>query len=504
MALRSDTLVQGRFLPLTVLLGLGLVYAAFPTQNSTSDAYDYAACVKWQVDLWQPHHLLYNITGLGAYTLVHRLGLPVAPLELMQFLNSLFAGASLWVLWRIIAPRQKSRAVQAGLLLLAGASLGTLRYATENETYIIPLFFSLLGSYFWATFQESGQKRHLLWSSFWAAWACLYHQIHFFWWLGLLLHFLLDQKRSWKLALWFVVPALVVPLGYAVVMELQGMPLLQAHRFIFLDFYKGEVETTVTYQHFLLTGISLVRTFFEVHGRQYYLVQQNVLYILPALGTLLLLGKACLLLLPAKPRLSLPTSAFCRTHGLILLLHLLFAWFAVGNAEFMVMVPWLLALLLSCSHKLQARPLLFAGLGLFIWNMAYAVGPNYGYTYANFACTRAYVQRQPQATLLLADKNAFDAYLFYHTGQYSPRAFEISAPTPVLEQAIAEATREARPVVTDFAPQSPLLNRAWLLWSTDRQEFFSRYHLSPVTACPTFFGDKGLSQVHPEGTAGAE
>ncbi len=495
MAIQSDRFFSSRFLPLFLILGLFLVYAVFPTQNPTSDSLDYAACVKWQVDLWQPHHLLYNISGLGIYTLLQNTGIAVAPLELLQLLNSCFAGASLFVLWRILAQLQPDARIQAGLVFLAGASFGTMRYATENETYILPIFFSALGSYFWCKYQTTRKIEYILGSSFWAAVACLYHQVHFFWWLGLLLSVGITSGWNWKKISWFVLPAGVVPLGYAVVMALQHIPYSQAPRFVFLDFYKGEVESAITYKNFLLTGISLIRTFLEVHGRLYYLGKQNLFYIIPALVTSFLFSLAFRSYLRTRRNLALLHPSSFWTHAAILGMQLLFAWFAVGNAEFMVMVPILLAISLGSIKIEHPGNLFLLGTSLLLWNLAYAVLPSYFYTYTNHACTLAYVKQHPQAVLLLEDKNAFDTYLFYHTGKYHPNAYEISAPAPVLRETVAKAIQANQPVVTDFPAESSIMNRAWFLNSRNRAEFFSSYQLAPTTSCSTLFGNKGLYLV---------
>ncbi|GAB2535845.1 hypothetical protein [Rufibacter soli] len=475
--------------------GLLLVYLIFPTQNSTSDAYDYAACVRWRVDLWQPHHLLYNVTGLGLYTLFEKAGFSLPPLELLKFMNALFAGGCLWVLWRSLILLEQPPKAQAALLLLAGASLGTMRYATENETYILPVFFSLTGTFYWLRNYLKGRTKDIFWSGFWAAFACLFHQIHFFWWLGLGLSFLFVKTHPWRKAALFTLPALVVPLVYLVVLSIQGIPLSQAHRFVFLDFYKGEVETTISLHNFLLTAISLFRTFLELHGRQLFMVKVNLLYILPAIGSLSLLSWFAFRLATQWKSISLIHSFPVKIFFLILFLQLLFAWFAVGNAEFMVMVPFLVALLAGCFRFPQPQALFLTGVALFVWNMSYAVVPNFYYTFSNHACVQQFAQQYPQATLLLQDKNSFDAYLFYHTGKYHPRAFETEASPPVLQNAINLARQEKRPVVTDFSLAPPVISRAWLLRKGTAPGFFKEFQLERITSCPTFYGEKGLSHV---------
>ncbi len=57
---------KGKFLcnldqSLLVLFFIGIVYSLFPSINNTNDAYMYAADIREGIDLFYPHHLLYNV-----------------------------------------------------------------------------------------------------------------------------------------------------------------------------------------------------------------------------------------------------------------------------------------------------------------------------------------------------------------------------------------------------------------------------------------------------------
>ncbi|GGK69492.1 hypothetical protein GCM10011405_16990 [Rufibacter glacialis] len=465
------------------------MYVLLPTQNSSSDAYDYAASVRWQEDLWQPHHLLYNVTGLGLYTLLQNLGFKVAPLPLLQFLNGVLAAGSLVVLWRVLAQLQPSVKVQAGLVLLAGASFGTMRYATENETYVLPLFFSGLGSLYWLRYHHKGQASDLVWSSFWAAFACLYHQVHFFWWLGLFFSSVFFSTHKKRLVLvWFGLPALVVPLGYAVALLLQEIPFTQALTFVFKGFYQGQVDTQITYKNFLLTGISFGRTFLEVHGRIPFLLKHHWVYIMFGMTTLVLGALFLKRIKIGRNWENLRHRPVFKTHGGIMGLQLLFAWFAVGNAEFMVMVPWLMAVLLACGTYHRSRALFLAGSGLLVWNLSFGLVPLHLYSFTNFPCLSQVVLQQPKATFFLQDENGFDTFFFYHTGHYPAHTYETEAAPEVLTQALAVARAQGQPVLTDFNQEPAVLSRKWFVARPFAASFFKNYRLTPIASCPTFYG----------------
>ena len=79
---------------------------------------------------------------------------------------------------------------------LSGLSFSVVRYATENETYIVPLFFALLASYNYLKFITTGRNRYALYAGIWAAISVLFHQTYIFWWLGLLIGFMIEKRKK--------------------------------------------------------------------------------------------------------------------------------------------------------------------------------------------------------------------------------------------------------------------------------------------------------------------
>ncbi|MFY7847612.1 MAG: hypothetical protein ACOVSS_01005, partial [Bacteroidia bacterium] len=131
--------MQRNLIPdLPLVIAFGLLYLLLPTTNPSLDAWGYAADIRWNGELWSAHHLLYNawgrwLTGLFGteYTL-----------RLMQANNAVFATAALWCL-RTVLQRVNPAFSTAGLIF-TGASFGFMRFAVENETYIMPLFFGMV------------------------------------------------------------------------------------------------------------------------------------------------------------------------------------------------------------------------------------------------------------------------------------------------------------------------------------------------------------------------
>lgn len=108
-------------------------------------------------------------------------------LAALKILNAIAFGGCLLVLRNLLRQVGGITAPVAGWLLVVGSSFGMLRFATENETYILPLLFSLLASRSWWRAVLENKYRQWVAAGAWAAVAALFHQIHAFWWLALLL-----------------------------------------------------------------------------------------------------------------------------------------------------------------------------------------------------------------------------------------------------------------------------------------------------------------------------
>ncbi|MCD8263818.1 MAG: hypothetical protein LUD02_06360 [Tannerellaceae bacterium] len=259
------------------------------------------------------------------------------------------------------------------LLILLGSCFGFIRYATEGETYILPLFFSLWASYS-ALQQKSIFKVALL-----ASIACLFHQIHFFWWLGLLF-FSLSSFPGNKLKNFFLysLPSWIVPVAYFLAFYFIENDSTHLVEFIFHDYMKYEdVRFDLNYLSIFLTPISFIRTFFQVHGYMYPLVlKYKMLWCVVAISiSLFLVG--CYKLKDIKVRKNSCTieRKFALSHLLIFILQLLFAFISDGNAEFMVMLPFALCLYLFFAFDFRNLFISYFAASIFLWNICLSVIP---------------------------------------------------------------------------------------------------------------------------------
>lgn len=399
-----------------------------------------------------------------------------------------------------------------------------LRFATENETYIQPLLLALLASQAWGRAIGLPARRMggLLLAGTLAALACLLHQLMVWWWLGLLLGLRPWQSpRALRGTLAYLLPAGLVPLAYAWVLLGQGQPLGLGSllRFALHDYVAGGAQVSIGFKSLLLTAINLVRTAGQVHGnllpllRHWPLALGTVALACFALGIYAVLG---LRVSTAKLRLNTapgapPAAALVRrTHGVIFLLHLLFAAQAAGNAEFMVMLPALAALAGAGGALAAWAPRRVAALGaaLLGWNLTFGLVPAHRLVYTDAgAALRARVRAQPRAWFLLLDPNLLRNQLHYYTSQPvgPPRvagAPALWAQRPGQSPASFRAWLATRlaagdTVYTDALGGYQPLDRAQLALAYDNAALLKDFEQVKTDSFPTFFGPRYLTQLRP-------
>lgn len=483
------------------MLGLTALALALPTRNSTLDAWYYAACVRWHRDLLLPHHLLYNPLGLGWVRL-----LPGAPdvLASLKVLNALLFGGCLLALRPLLRAVNPAAPV-AVLLFITGASFGLLRFATENEVYLAPLLLSLLGSGAWARWAQTRRWPPLLLAGTFTAAACLLHQLHVWWWLALLLATWWGRPLRWRAATAYALPALLVPVAYLLAATHAGYPgtLAGVLGFVFHDLIQGGAPGFGP-KNLLLTVVNLGRSFGQVHGSGLALLRQFL-----ALGLVPLLCGALLWRArrawrgwgapDAGQRLVL------RGHALALALHVLFAAFSEGNAEFMVMVPPLAVLLAAGWGRWHAARLWPVGGALLVWNLAFGLLPGHWLDFGQTpAPLLARIQAEPRAAFLLNDQHLPENQLTYQTGRFLwPNLY--ASPTMWVRrdgddarpfrQWLAAQRRAGRAVYTDALGGPRLTNRAALMYADRDAELLRGYRQVRVDSFPSDFGLRYLTRL---------
>jgi len=385
------------------------VYLLLPSANSSSDAIGYAADVRWNMDLLSPHHLLYNVMGRGIYLAVISVIPDTGALQILQAMNAVLAGIALLFTGMLLLKKGKQDWILPVMVLMA-SSYGLMRYATENETYIAPLAFAM-AAWYWLVAERYGSLPLAAAS---AAIAMLLHQTYFFWWMALLVH-CVKAKRYMALG---VVAAGIIPVivVYAWAAGHVDMPLSS---YVLHDLNQGAVNTGISLKNFIMTPISLLRSFVQVHGYQVWIWNHgNLLQIGWMLFSVLMVVAAAVFALLGIAREMLRLFAEYTFYGVALLLFLLFAFWSEGNAEFMVPVPVLLFLFIGENGIGQSGRWLLLGMAMFVWNITLGLIPwNQQSFYRHGYVMNEFMDARDDDVLLCHEPVMLQNLAYYHTNQ---------------------------------------------------------------------------------------
>lgn len=484
-----------------ILLGGSLLFVTIcfvlQTSNSSIDAYGYAADIRYGENLFRPHHLLYNALG---YVLSLVFGI-VETLILMKIVNTLFALGCLWIFYQILKMMNFDRWLVLSSMCIAGASFGLLRFATENEVYVIPLFFSLWGTYYYIKHYETLNTIHIVFAALLMALAALFHQIHAIWWVVTTV-FCFKQGRKEAL-LFFIVSAAIIIGTYFVVIVFylnESLNFESISHFVLYDYYLGEAKSSIAFSNFYLTIINFIRSFIQVHGNIYFLFKSNLLYTIPILiiiGLLILQIKSYI-----KPRNkeSHPQENHSQIRKYILavgLAQLLFAFYAQGNAEFMVMLPFLcvfyLAFILQ-KHNLNYGVLGFA---ICIWNISFGLFPQRFYDMQG----REYMMKHYNKSdiYILSNANIYRNMFYYINRDSCGNIFKTPSDYKdknqdylFLDSLIKHSDKL---VLTDAINSPGIISRKSMLSDHFDANFFSNYQLSTYFVHSSPLGDYKLTKV---------
>jgi len=492
-------------LPFFIILFFLLVYLLFPSHNSSIDAYYYAASIRHSGELFHPHHLLYNFTGYFCLKAVESMGMFPDVLAFLKMVNALVAAVCLIAVSRIFRQMGKDTLEIAGFLILTGSSFALWRFATENETYLFPLALSLFASSNFIRYLNIGKLRYLFLAGTFGSLAILYHQIHLFWWLGLYIGVIVHSRR-WRAIILYGLPALLIPIVYGIVyIVLRNSAAISGNlaHFIFKDFYAGGVDMTFDWSNLYLTGINFVRSYIQVHGLMFSLIRKSLLYIIPGVIASALLVAALIQKRLITQRIRGETGIFIKTHVYIFILQLIFVFYAVGNAEFMVMLPVLSFLIIGGLYDIRKRSLYLAGAVLFIWNMGYGILPVWKTDHTPHQEIMQWVETHPSDLFILMSDQHIISKVYYSTGtevlpniQKAPEHMVSRGQSlSVLHERIEGYLKSGRRVFTDCIDRPRIITREQLLDRGINREFFSRYSVLPVDSITTVVGTYYLHEI---------
>lgn len=404
------------------VVGFAVLYIFFLSNNPTSDSYSYAYSSLHGEELLRPHHLLYCwvcrlIYSLFAFT-------NIEPITIFQTFNALMACGTLLVLRRIIKRVNRNENFIFSAIVFCGSCFGFMRFATDNEAYILPLFFSMLSIYYLQVFLSENTILRLIKMSLSIVIACLFHQLSILVYLSLFIALLLNKRG--KYVLYFILISLIIPIVYAICcfVETNQLSLNALFSFVLHDYIQGYAQSPDLKQVLLLSSISLIRTFLQVHGNIFVFLNFFFTFFVFFFVFFLfffVFGIVNFVKNKKHNLLLYNEKKFVIILWLILALSFLFAAFSNGNAEFMIMIPFIL-IMLYAHYFTNHKAMLFIGLAFLLWNTCFALIPQ---KFCKFSCNEEIVEMMktyPDATFVLLDKPASEnLYLYKYSKENMPK-----------------------------------------------------------------------------------
>lgn len=468
-----------------------LLYFFLYSTNNSMDSLGYASDLRDATEIFRPHHLLYSAFG---FVLTQALHIDNT-LPFMCRVNALFAIGCL-LITRSILLSFTDKKTAALILLFLGSCYGFARFATDNETYIVPIFFSL-----WAS-REALKKKNVFYVSLLAAIACLFHQIHVFWWLGLFCFSLFQPGvNKTKVIIRYFLGALIVPITYLLVYSLTDNGCSTIIEYVFYDYlHKQNVNFEVKTVAFYMTPISLVRTFLQVHGYIYTLIIKY-----PAFVTGIVISGFCFvmaLLNTGKPVRKNGTDQFtiryANAHLLIFALQLSFAFISDGNAEFMAMLPFALSIFIFAKYNLKTKLIAYLAAGVFVWNMGIALVPYRFLVINSDIPTAHYIAKNPGAYYYLKDKVTAQNLLRYY---YPDTTYNIAAtdpPNPKEAKLVNEWAASGKTVLTNIIKTTTPMSRGKILSNTGSEYLKNNYALQEIDSIQYDLGMLYITRLSPK------
>jgi hypothetical protein len=465
-----------------------LLYLLFPTANSTNDSYAYAAYVRYGYALLEPFHMLYNVMGF----MVHRFLLfsQTDVLATMKAINGIAAVICLLILYKILKEIGTEKIQQLLLIALCAFSFGVWRFATENETYILPIVFSLLGSWFFFKYTQEQSAKTILLTSFWAAFACLFHVIHFFWWVGLFVG-VISLSRKVKTAALYLLPSLIVPVLYFITVPLTqhcGLSVNCLWSFFAPTLQSDNVQFSIGADNLYLGVINFCRTFYQVHGNMLFLIKKSLFYIVPALISFILVLLGLIRFFRIRIIVKKPISKFIFTHIIIFALQLIWAFYSKGNAEFMVMLPFLMVIIAAFYFKPDVKSLAYITTSLLIWNLSYGILPNHFADFNKREKLLATIENNNNGIYLLEQGKEIQNQIFYKTGTEDIQNVKKFPKSKVqMDSVFSAAKQSGKEVYTDFYNSTKVINR-YSLTNSSNTSYFYYYQYEKIDSFRNFYG----------------
>jgi hypothetical protein len=489
--------LSGFTLSYIVLIFFLCIYLIFPSGFSTSDGWNYAANIKHSGEIFLPYHLLYN--GLGYLFCYLPVKAGADTLDCLKIMNAFFAVLALFAVQLIMRKLSKSELIIIIVSCLSGVSFAVIRYATENETYIVPLSLALLALYCYIWFLQSGSNKYIIFSGLLVSVSILFHLEYLFWWVALLIG-VFREKKKYPL-LWYLIVSLLVPIVYSIVIYSLYCSLDRTSVSAFvLDEFSKSAHFELSLSGLFFTVVNLGRSFIQVHGYMFNMISRNIFLAVPGLISLIFFIMALFSLTSRIKGTSI--SGFNSVLFSTIVFTGLFAMLAEGNAEFMVMIPVLSFILIPLLFSNCERFLIMIMLGMLIWNVSYGLIPlnlNSSAT-EDYLCEKAL--NENNSMIIASNDQLLKSMVFYRSGVKNINNI-VKSPALLsgnnnkirnLEILIDSALSSGAAIYTDCLGQVTI-SRASIIEGNSNKDFFSQYSFVQVKVLESILGTRAICRI---------
>ena len=468
-------------LPCVLLTGIITVFFLLPNSNFTIDSWYYAACVKHQYDIFgNSHHLLYNFFGLQTW---HFLNLfhPVSAAKALLLMNAFAAAISLLLFTQIIKLAGYSLSNAIIITVLAASSFGFLRFATDAETYVLPIMWTLASAY---AYLKSNTLVNTFLAGVFAVLAICTHQLQIWWALALFIYTWKFSGRGAKHGLLLSAILLLTPIVYFQLYVLGRYCNISFIGFLLGQYSSGGAGIDISVSALILTFINFFRTFVQVHGQIGFLFSQY--FTMAGLVIVTLLGLFYVFFTKRQGILKTEKSKTNQRIDLLFLLtaifNLIFAFLSSGNAEFMAMLPFLIWAFLAFRYQLKFdNAILIPALILLIWNLSTGIIPAACLDISRTNTQTNYYKQHSDALFVFENKAQVENQICYNFGFQDQNRF-------IKLQDIKQYLDSGKTIYTDLGNVNTKYSRAALLKNSEENSLLNTYTLIKIDSFQNLYG----------------
>lgn len=472
---------------------MGCCYLVFQNHNAAIDSWYYAACVKHGEELLNSHHLLYNVIGRGWYNLLTLFDPTCQAINALNAMNAIAGTACLFVLFAILKRMGTEITAAFILTLMAGACFGFIRFTTDAETYILPLLLSLASTYYLA---KGLSNRHVLASAILAAFAILIHELHVWWGVAGFVFLCLTGPFNWRLIVCYTIPFLLVPAVYLLAYQSLGANEYSFTQFILGEYGKHNASIAISLPGLVLTIVNAIRSFVQLHGQIAFFFKHYAFYLIIPCAIVIGFGiNFCIALRKNGIGVKHATpQPYSKLFLMAFVFHLLFAFLSSGNAEFMVMFPFLAMLYISTRYShfnLKALKYLFCV--IFIWNLTVGVIPHSLLNIERVDKQVEFQSKHTSSAFLWTNKPLVENVMTYQKGfNYHNHYIK---PSPDAVNTIDSLLDKGQRIYTDMTDNKTGINRKTIMSTFDLKEILKPYQLLPVDSFNNIYGKNYISEI---------